>query len=270
MILIGEKINGSIPSCGRAIAQRNEGWIRRLARIQEDAQADYLDCCASVKDGELETLRWLTGIVQDETDTPLCLDSPDPRVCVGAMEFCRKPGIVNSASLEPGKTEVIFPAVAGTSWSCIVLLSGEQGIPRTAADRLENFRRLMDRAAKAGVDAGRLYVDPLVESLAVNPESLTVFAETCRGIRQLCPQVHITSGLSNISFGLPMRRTLNLAFAVLAMEAGMDSAIADPTNPELMGAIFAAQALLGQDEYCMEYIGAWREGRFGPTGGKKG
>lgn len=67
-----------------------------------------------------------------------------------------------------------------------------------------------------------------------------------------------------------MRRTLNLAFAVLAMEAGMDSAIADPTNPELMGAIFAAQALLGQDEYCMEYIGAWREGRFGPTGGKKG
>ena len=65
MIIIGEKINGSIPSAGKAIAERNEEWIRHLARIQEDANADYLDCCASVNVNELETMKWMLDIMQD-------------------------------------------------------------------------------------------------------------------------------------------------------------------------------------------------------------
>ena len=264
MIIIGEKINGSIPSAGKAIAARDEAWIRNLARIQEDANADYLDCCASVNVNELETMKWLLDIIQDETSTKVCVDSPDPRVCVDALQYCKKPGLVNSVSLEGDKIDVIFPAIADTKWNCVALLSGEQGIPQSAEDRLENFKILMDKAAKYGIKPSRLFIDPLVEGLATNQESLLTFAATCRGIKEMFPDVHITSGLSNISFGLPVRKMLNMAFMTLAMQAGMDSAIVDPTNRDMMGIIFATQALLGEDDYCGEYIGAYRENLFGP------
>ena len=264
MIVIGEKINGSIPSCGKAIAARDEAWIRNLARIQEDAQSDYLDCCASVNVNELETMKWLIDIIQDETSAKICVDSPDPRICADALAFCKKPGLVNSVSLEGDKIDVIFPVIANTRWGCVALLSGESGIPKTAEERLDNFKRLMDRAAAFNIAPSRLYIDPLVEGLATNQESLVTFAEVCRGLKAIEPEVHITSGLSNISFGLPVRKMLNMAFMVLAMQAGMDSAIVDPTNRDMMGIIYATEALLGNDEYCMEYISAYREGLFGP------
>ena len=176
MIIIGEKINGSIPSAGKAIAERNEEWIRHLARIQEDANADYLDCCASVNVNELETMKWMLDIMQDETSTKICVDSPDPKVCVDALPFCKKPGLVNSVSLEGDKIDVIFPAIADTKWNVVALLSGEQGIPSSVEERMVNFDKLMEQAAKYGIAANRIFVDPLVEGLATNQESLLTFA----------------------------------------------------------------------------------------------
>ena len=263
MIVIGEKINGSIPSCGKAIAEKNADWIRNLARIQEDANADYLDCCASVNVAELETIHWLIDLIQEETSARICVDSPDPRVCAEAIRFCKKPGIVNSVSLEGDKIDVIFPVIADTRWGCVALLSGNDGIPKDAAARLRNFDKLMARVKEFGIAPERLYVDPLVEGLATNQQSLLTFAETTREIKRQYPDIHITSGLSNISFGLPKRKMINLAFMTLAMQAGMDSAIVDPTNKDMMGVIYATDALLGNDDFCMEYIGAYREGLFG-------
>ena len=265
MIIIGEKINGSIPSAGKAIAERNEEWIRHLARIQEDANADYLDCCASVNVNELETMKWMLDIMQDETPTKICVDSPDPKVCVDALPFCKKPGLVNSVSLEGDKIDVIFPAIADTKWNVVALLSGEQGIPSSVEERMVNFDKLMEQAAKYGIAANRIFVDPLVEGLATNQESLLTFAAVCREIKAKFPQIHITSGLSNISFGLPVRKMLNMAFMTLAMQAGMDSAIVDPTNRDMMGIIYATDALLGNDDFCVEYISAYRDNLFGPV-----
>ena len=265
MIIIGEKINGSIPSAGKAIAERNEEWIRHLARIQEDANADYLDCCASVNVNELETMKWMLDIMQDETSTKICVDSPDPKVCVDALPFCKKPGLVNSVSLEGDNIDVIFPAIADTKWNVVALLSGEQGIPSSVEERMVNFDKLMEQAAKYGIAANRIFVDPLVEGLATNQESLLTFAAVCREIKAKFPQIHITSGLSNISFGLPVRKMLNMAFMTLAMQAGMDSAIVDPTNRDMMGIIYATDALLGNDDFCVEYISAYRDNLFGPV-----
>ncbi|MPN47753.1 hypothetical protein SDC9_195357 [bioreactor metagenome] len=90
-----------------------------------------------------------------------------------------------------------------------------------------------------------------------------MFAECCIQIKEKYPTIHITSGLSNISFGLPARKNINQAFMVLAMNSGMDSAIVDPTNRDMLGMIYAADALLENDEYCLEYIGAYREGLIG-------
>ena len=83
--------------------------------------------------------------------------------------------------------------------------------------------------------------------------------------RKQYPSIHITAAVSFISFNLPVRKLINLGFTVLAMNAGLDSAILDPTNRDMLGLIYATEALLGQDDYCMEYIGAYREGIIGPV-----
>ena len=264
MIIIGEKINGAIPATNKAIAARNADYIRKIAKSQSEAGSTYIDVHASLNEGELEVVKWLIDLVQEVSDKPICIDSPDPRVCVDAMQFCNKVGLVNSISMEGDKVDVILPAIKGTNWSVVALLCDDiVGIPKDAASRIEIFKRVMDVTAKYDIKPDRVFIDPLVEGLATNNESLLTFIETSIEIKKLYPDVHITSGLSNISFGLPGRKILNTAFMTLAMSAGMDSAIVDPTNKEMMGAIFATSALLGKDDFCLEYITAYREGLIG-------
>ena len=265
MIIIGEKINGSIPRVGDAISQKDAGWIGHLAKVQTDAGADYIDVCASVEESiEVNTLAWLIDVVQQATDTPICIDSPSAETCVQALAYCKKPGIINSVSMEGGKIDVVFPVIADTDWGCIALLCDEKGIPTTAERRLEVFERIMEKAGQYKIDPMRLYIDPLVVSLSTDSSALPLFSQVTSAIKAKYPDIHITSGLSNISYGLPARKLINQAFVVLAMNAGMDSAILDPTSRELLGLIYAANALLGDDEYCMEFISAYRQGRIGP------
>jgi 5-methyltetrahydrofolate--homocysteine methyltransferase len=115
MIIIGEKINGFIPSTARAIAERDEGFIRDLALRQTEAGTDYLDIAAGTSpELERETLAWLINIVQDTVDTPLCIDSSDCAVLLDLIPLAKKPGLLNSVSEEHGKCEILFPPVAGT------------------------------------------------------------------------------------------------------------------------------------------------------------
>ena len=116
------------------------------------------------------------------------------------------------------------------------------------------FFGIMEKAKQYGIAPSRLHIDPLVVTLGTDQTALTVFADCCRRIKYEYPEIHITSGLSNISFGLPVRKNINQAFMVLAMNAGMDSAIVDPTNKNMIGMIYATNALLERDEYCLQYI----------------
>jgi len=265
MIIIGEKINGSIPKTGKAIKEHDEAYIKELAKMQTAAQANYIDCCASVNEGELETEHWLIDLIQGESDTPISVDSPNPQVIVDAMEFCKKPGLINSVSMEGNKIDTIFPVIKDTEWNCVALLCDDKGIPSTVEARIAIFKQIMERCEKDGIAPERMFIDPLVETLGTNGNSLLNFAECCRQIKALYPTVHITSGLSNISFGLPVRKIINLGFMSYAIEAGMDSAIIDPTNRDLIGIIYACGALQGNDDFCMEYLNAYRENLFGPV-----
>ena len=264
MIVIGEKINGSIPSVAKAIAERNADWIRNLAKIQTEQGADYIDVCASVKDDEVEVLHWLIDLVQEVTDTPICIDSPNAQSCVDAIPFCKKPGLINSVSMEGNKCDIVFPANANTSWQCVALLCAK-GIPSSAEERLEVFDDLMAKAREYGIAASRLHIDPLVEMLCTAEDGISMVVEVMKKIREKEPSIHITGAVSNISFNLPYRKILNQAFLVLSMNAGMDSAVMDPTNRDLMGIMYATEAMLGLDDYCMEYISNFREGIFGPV-----
>lgn len=255
MIIIGEKLNGSIPSVAKAIAERDADLIRERARMQAEAGATFLDVCASVEEAvEVETLKWMIDLVQEVTDTPICVDSPSARSCVAAIPFCKRPGLINSVSLEGDKIDMIFPVIADTDWECVALLCDNNGIPDSVERRMKIFFGIMEKAKQYGIAPSRLHIDPLVVTLGTDQTALTVFADCCRRIKYEYPEIHITSGLSNISFGLPVRKNINQAFMVLAMNAGMDSAIVDPTNKNMIGMIYATNALLERDEYCLQYI----------------
>ena len=223
--------------------------------MQAEAGATFLDVCASVEEAvEVETLKWMIDLVQEVTDTPICVDSPSARSCVAAIPFCKRPGLINSVSLEGDKIDTIFPVIADTDWECVALLCDNDGIPDSVERRMKIFFGIMEKAKQYGIAPSRLHIDPLVVTLGTDQTALTVFADCCRRIKYEYPEIHITSGLSNISFGLPVRKNINQAFMVLAMNAGMDSAIVDPTNKNMIGMIYATNALLERDEYCLQYI----------------
>ena len=267
MIIIGEKINGSIPAVAEAIARRDAEFIKQRALAQAEAGAAFIDCCASVpEDQEVETLRWMIGCIESVTDLPIAVDSPSADVLAQAYRFCSRPGLINSVSGEGDKLDKIFPILAeNEGWQVIALLSDDTGIPKSAAARLKVFDKIMAKAREYSIAPSRIHIDPLVEMLCTSENGIETNIEVISTVRERCPSIHITAAVSNISFNLPVRKMLNLGFTVLAMNAGLDSAILDPTNRDMMGLIFATEALLGMDEYCMEYIGAYREGLFGPN-----
>ena len=266
MIIIGEKINGAIPSVAEAIASKDADSIRNLAKTQADAGAHFIDVCASTDVSvELETMEWLINLVQEVTDTPIAVDSPSAEICAESMKFCKRPGLINSVSMEGDKIEVIFPKIADTQWECAALLCDDTGIPKNYEQRMTVFAAVMERAKQFNIDPSRLHIDPLVEMLCTSEDGINTVLEVIRQIKAQYPTIHVTGGASNISFNLPARKFVNQAFLVLAMGAGMDSAIINPLHKHMMGLIYATEALKGMDEYCMEYINGYRDGLYGPV-----
>lgn len=264
MIIIGEKINGAIPAVAKAIEKKDGDYIKDLARTQADAGAHFIDVCASTDVAvELETMKWLIDLVQDATDTPIAVDSPSERICAESIKLCNKPGLVNSVSMEGEKIDVIFPVIADTQWECAALLCDDSGIPKGYDQRMSVFDAIMEKAEEYKIDPSRLHIDPLVEMLCTSEDGINTVLKVIREIKKQYPAIHITGGASNISFNLPARKFINQAFLVLAMGAGMDSAIINPLHKHMMGLIYATQALKGNDEYCIEYINGYREELFG-------
>lgn len=273
MIIIGEKLNGTIPSMAKAIAGRDEEWIKEIARKEADAGADFIDVCASVEIGEVETLHWMIDLVQSVTNVPICIDSPSTEVLARTYQFCKRPGMFNSVSMESKKQiDGIFRIMAeNPGWEVIAMLCDDTGIPKSAADRLRVFEDIMKKAKEYGIAPSRIHIDPIIEAAALmDPDredgpGIAINTKVIRAIRKAYPDIHITSAISNISHGLPARKFMNYAFTALVLEAGLDSGILDPLNEGMLGVIYAAEALLGLDEdgYCMEYIEAYKDGLFG-------
>jgi cobalamin-dependent methionine synthase I len=264
MIVIGEKINGTRKRVARAIAERDAAAIESLASTQSAAGADWLDVNAGTHPAqETDDLLWLIEVIQGVVDTPLCLDSANPAALAAAIEVTHKTPLINSISGETDRLENILPLVAEFDCPVIALAMSEQGIPESSEARMIIIRTLMQAIGEANIEQGRVYLDPLVMTIATNNNSGRITLETIRAIRAEFPEAHITMGLSNLSFGLPARALISRSFLALAMEAGLDSAIIDPTDRELMAAIKAADLVLGRDRHCLNYIRAYRAGLFG-------
>ncbi|KYH31913.1 methyltetrahydrofolate cobalamin methyltransferase [Neomoorella mulderi] len=261
MIIIGEKINGSIKRVAEAITKRDVEFIQKLAKDQEEAGANYIDVCAGTGPSiEVESLKWLIDVVQEVASIPLCLDSPSPEALAAVIPYVKKQGIINSVSEEGNKPQKIFPLALKYGWDVIALTINDNGIPKDAESRLNIARSLINKGKSYGISEDRIYIDPLVIALATDNQSMLKFIEVMHRLKEEFPQVKITCGLSNISFGLPKRKMINRHFLTIALYEGLDAAILDPLDREIMGTVLSTEVLCGRDRHCRNFISAHRKG----------
>jgi len=264
MIIIGEKINSTLKAVRPAIETYDSEAIQNLAKLQTDAGSSYIDINAGMfLDDEPERLVWLVNTVQAVVKTPLCLDSPNAAALEAALEACKgETPMINSITGEKERFEAILPLAVKYKTKIVALCMDDTGMPETAHERFSIAERLISELTSAGMKQGDIFIDPLVRPVSTGPHYGVAAIETIRRVKTEYPQVHIACGLSNVSFGLPQRKLINQVFLVSAMAAGMDGAILDPLDKKLMTFIAATEALLGIDEYCIEYLDKYRSGMF--------
>lgn len=263
MKIIGEKINGTRKRVAQAIAERDADFIRDLAQKQAEAGSTWLDVNAGTHpDKEPDDLVWLIESIQSVVDTPLSLDSANPKALEVAIKAVDKTPMINSISGEPDRLEKILPLVAEHGCEVIALAMDDKKIPETFEKRMEVIDNVLEHTRAAGVADDKIYVDPLAMTIATMNQSAVIARDTIRAVHEKYPEVHFTMGLSNISFGLPARKQVNRGLLILAMQAGLDSAILDPLDKELSAAIVTTELLLGKDKHCMNYLKASRKGLF--------
>jgi 5-methyltetrahydrofolate corrinoid/iron sulfur protein methyltransferase len=264
MIIIGEKINGTRKAVAQAIRERDADFIRNLAKSQVEAGSAYLDVNAgTAPEREPEDMAWLVTMIQEACDAPLSLDSANPKALRAGLDLVKHPPIINSVSGERPRVEGVLPLALEYKTSLILLALDDAGIPNTADGRMKIVDRLVGLATAGGLTEEKLYIDPLVTAISTGTDSALVTLETIRKIRSAFPLAHITSGLSNISFGMPLRSLINRTFMAMAVQAGLDSAIADPNDQGLIETMTAADMLIGKDRYCQTFNRAFRTGKIG-------
>ncbi|WP_372683385.1 methyltetrahydrofolate cobalamin methyltransferase [Desulfosarcina sp.] len=263
MIIIGELINASRKAIKAAIEANDAEAIAKVAREQAEAGADYIDVNAGIFVGkEPEYLKWLVETVQEVTDKPCAIDSPDPAAIEAALAVHKGTPMINSISLEKERYDKLMPVVAGTDMKIIALCMSDAGMPQTVDDRMKIADRLVGGLLKNNVKLENIFVDPLVQPLSVDKSFGVEFINTIERIVATFPGIHTACGLSNISYGLPARQFMNRTFMTMAIAKGLDGAIINPLDKRMMATIIAAEALAGRDNFCMNYLKAFRAGMF--------
>jgi 5-methyltetrahydrofolate--homocysteine methyltransferase len=281
MIVVGELINGSRQPIAQAIARRDGKAILEVARQQAAGGAHLLDVNAgTTPEKEVEDLAWLVGILTAELDIPLCkdlawlvgiltaeldiplcIDSPNVAAMEAGLKRAGQRGaMINSITAEKSRLESFLPLIGSHDPQVIALCMDDEGVPKQATDRLRVATRLAEILTGSGLSPEKIFLDPIISPISVDGQAGRTALETLALIKENIPEARTICGLSNISFGLPLRRLLNRNLLSLMLAAGLDAAILDPTDKSLMADLVATQTLLGRDEHCLGYITAAREG----------
>ncbi len=259
MIIIGERINSSRRRIAEAIETGEVSLIQKEAMMQVEAGADYLDLNAGIfGEKEIEYLKWLIRVVEGVTDKPLCIDSTNLETFAAVLPSCRGRTLLNSVT--PQEISAVIPLLREYPCNIVALCLSEQ--EPIADSRAGIASRIIGTLTSYGLDLDRIYIDAVVKPISTDPNSAIIALNTIEELREKYPEVHTLCGVSNISFGLPARKQINGTFLIMALARGLDTLIVDPCDKQLMANIIAARLLLGQDEYCLNYIKAYREGKL--------
>lgn len=261
MIIIGELINASRKAIGAAIEAQDGEAIRKVAKDQFEAGANYIDVNAGIFMGkEPEYLKWLVQNVQEAVDAPCAIDSPDPAAIEAALAVHKGVPMINSISLEKERYDKLMPIIAGSNMKVIALCMSDEGMPETVDDRLKIADKLVNRLIQNNIPVQNIFVDPLVQPVSVKNNFGLEFITAVEQIMTRFEGIHTACGLSNVSYGLPARKFMNQTFMVMAIAKGLDGAIVNPLDKRMMACIVTAEALAGKDDFCMKYLKAFRAG----------
>jgi 5-methyltetrahydrofolate--homocysteine methyltransferase len=256
-VIIGEKINPTgRKKMAAALLEGDFEYIRSLATQQVAAGADVLDINVGVPGiDDVAMMSRVVRFVSDCVDVPLCLDSPNPEALAAGLAVAPGKPLVNSVSGEEERLKAVLPLVKDRGAAVIGLTMDDSGIPTGIEDRIAIAEKILERAVKIGIPAEDVVIDPLVMTVGTDSQAGVITLRTIELVHKALG-VNINLGASNISFGLPDRTTINQAFLVLAMGAGANCLITDPSK--MTGFIRAADLLLGRDDYASRYIRYYR------------
>lgn len=260
MLIIGEKLNSSIPKVREAIHNKDKGFIQNLALRQVQAGADYLDVNTALED-EVRDMEWVIKAIKEVVEVPICIDSTNAEAVKVALELTEGKAMINSINMESARIRDILPIVVDSGSPVIALTIDDNGIPKTVDERMRILDRMVEMLQKRNYDLGKVYVDPLVLPVAADTQNAVVFFESLSRIKEKYGLKTI-SGLSNVSHSMPQRKIINRHFLTVCISRGMDAAILDPLDKKIITSMLTTELLMGKDRFGRKYLKAFREGRL--------
>jgi 5-methyltetrahydrofolate--homocysteine methyltransferase len=263
MIVIAEKINGTLPMVKTVIQNRDQAALLNLAKEQAAAGASYIDVNVGTgigsREDEIQAMEWAVESIQREVETPLCIDSADPAVLESGLKSRNgRPSLINSAKAEKQSLEEVVPLASTYGAPLIALTMDESGIPKTVDDRLQAAEKVVTACERLGVPIEDIFFDLLVMPISTDVKHGLKTLAAITEVKKQFPGCKTVLGISNISYGLPARGRLNAAFLCMAVYAGLDAAIIDPVEDEISAAVKTAEVLVGRDRHCRKYTRAFR------------
>jgi 5-methyltetrahydrofolate--homocysteine methyltransferase len=259
-VMIGERINPTRrKKLAETMAQGDYSVVLEDARRQIEAGSQVLDVNAGIPGAdEPALLRGVTEALLAYTDTPLCFDSANPEALAAALSIYPGKALINSTTAEASMMDQVFPLAKQYGAAVIGVITDESGIPATPADRLAVAAKMIQRAGDYGIPAEDILVDCLALTVGADHKAGQVTLDAMALVHKELG-VNLSLGASNVSYGLPDRKIINVAYLALAVARGMTAAITDPTVPEIRTTLLACDLLMGRDEYAMQWIKAYRK-----------
>ena len=238
MILIGESIHVVSKEINNAIQTHNAAPIQKLAQLQEQAVASYLDLnVGPLSKNPTETIQWLVNCVQEVVNIPLCIDTTNPVAMEAALQVCVKPPLINSANGNQVSKETFFPLVNKYPSELVVMTFSDAGMPNDADERISFVVDILEYANSVGIPNEKIWIDAVLMPACVDQKQIVEYIEFIKMFGDVAPGAKTITGLSNVSScGTPphLRAILNQTMFVMLNRYGHSALIADVLDQDLI------------------------------------
>lgn len=261
MLVIGELINGMYKNIAKAIESKDKKAIQDIAKKQVEAGADMLDVNTGpyAKDPR-DTMKWLVQTIQDVVGAGLVIDSTKEDVIEEGLKLVKSRAMINSTNADEEKLNKILPLVKKYNTMVIALTMDKKGIPRDRNERMEHAAKIITACQETSINTKDVYIDPVVLPVNVAQQQGIEVLESIKQFGIISdPPPKTVIGLSNSSQGTKKRSIINTSFLLMAMASGLDAAILDPLDKQLMDFMITGNLILNKSIYCDSFLEAYRK-----------
>ena len=261
MYIIGELINGMYQDIGKAIQTKDKAVIQKRALEQVRAGADALDVnCGPASKDPLNDIQWLINSIQEVTDKAIAIDSSRPQVIESGLKAAKNKVIINSTTADQDKLDALIPLALKYNAKLIGLTISKKGIPQNKDQRLELAATIVAACQEKGFPIEDIYLDPIVMPVNVAQSQMKDILESIHDFKIISdPAPKTVVGLSNVSQGTCQRSLVNKTFLIMAVGFGLDAAILDPLDKDLVDGAITSDLILNKHIYCDSYLDAYRK-----------